>query len=216
MSSASGGKFSINRIQHLLEEEFWDVAGYEPFLHPTPASQVFHFIDTANSQPLHSKVRPLSDEKLAAAKEAFAEREAAGVIRRSNSLWASPLHMMFRIVPIMCDIFTGVPRPVVPANFCRRVFTAEHELSHAGTHATRRLIANRWLWYKINHDVNQWCRECTACQVSKVTRHTVLELWEIPVPTRLFTEVNLDLLGPSLPTQGLTSNSLPRLKGRFT
>ena len=77
-----------------FEEEFHDIAGYEPFQHPPPASRVYHTVDTANTAPIHCKVRPLSEEKLAAAKAAFAEMEAAGVIRRSNSPWSSPLHMV--------------------------------------------------------------------------------------------------------------------------
>ena len=52
-------------------------------------------------------------------------------------------YVMFRKVPIMCDISTGVPRPVVPADLRPRVFMVVNELSHAGTRATRPLIANR-------------------------------------------------------------------------
>ena len=44
--------------------------------------------------------------------------------------------------------------------------------------------------------MTRWCRECTACQVSKVTKHNVPALWEIPVPSRRFTEVNLNIVGP--------------------
>ena len=39
-------------------------------------------------------------------------------------------------------------------------------------------------------------------QTSKITRHTVPELREIPVPSRRFTEVNLDIVGPLPPLQG--------------
>ena len=35
-----------------------------------------------------------------------------------------------------------------------------------------------------------------------VTRHTVPELWEIPVPSRRFTEVNIDIVGPLPPWEG--------------
>ena len=64
------GEYSLNRIHRLLEDEFPDVAGLQPFDHPPPAAQ-----DTANTAPIHCKVRPLSDEKLSAAKIAFAEME---------------------------------------------------------------------------------------------------------------------------------------------
>ena len=54
----------------------------------------------------------------------------------------------------------------------------------------------------MNTDMNQWCKVCTACQVSKVTRHTLPELKEIPIPTCRFTEVNVDLVGTLPPSQG--------------
>ena len=54
--------FSINRIHRLLEEEFCDVKGLEPFNHPLPASRVYHSMVTANTAPIHCQVRPLLDE----------------------------------------------------------------------------------------------------------------------------------------------------------
>ena len=42
---SSKGEFSINRISRLLETEFCDVAGLEPFDHPPPASRVYHSVD---------------------------------------------------------------------------------------------------------------------------------------------------------------------------
>ena len=45
--------------------------------------------------PLSAPVaEQLDTEKLAAAKKEFAALEAAGVVRRSTSPWASPLHMV--------------------------------------------------------------------------------------------------------------------------
>ena len=82
------------RIHRNLKEELHNIAGYEPFQHPPPASRVYHTVDIADTAPIHCKVRPLSDKKLAAAKAAFAKMEAAGVIRRFNSPWSRPLHMV--------------------------------------------------------------------------------------------------------------------------
>ena len=69
-------------------------SGFELFENPPPASRVYHSVDTADAVPLHCKVRPLLGEKLTAAKAAFAEMEAAGVICCSNSPWSSLLHMV--------------------------------------------------------------------------------------------------------------------------
>jgi cleavage and polyadenylation specificity factor subunit 1 len=50
-----------------------------------------HHIDTSGP-PLHARARRLDGEKLAAAKEEFRLLEEDGVVRRSDSPWASPLH----------------------------------------------------------------------------------------------------------------------------
>ena len=55
---------------------------------------VHHLIDTGDSPPVWFKTRPLTGEKLRAAKEEFQFLLNAGIIRRSNSPWASPLHLV--------------------------------------------------------------------------------------------------------------------------
>ena len=45
-------------------------------------------------RPVFVKARCLPPDKLAAAKEAFADMSRAGVVRRSKSAWSSPLHMV--------------------------------------------------------------------------------------------------------------------------
>ena len=80
-----------------------------------------------------------------------------------------------------------------------RVFDLIHNLSHAGTRATRRLLTKRWVWKGMQSDISRWC---IPCQMSKITRHTVHKLREIPMPSRRFTEVNLDTVGPLPLSQG--------------
>ena len=48
----------------------------------------------ANGPPVHARMRRLDPEKLTAAKAEFLKMEQMGIIRRSNSPWASPLHMV--------------------------------------------------------------------------------------------------------------------------
>ena len=55
---------------------------------------IHHHIDTGNSPPIWFKTRPLTGEKLKAAKDEFQFLLNAGIIRRSNSPWASPLHLV--------------------------------------------------------------------------------------------------------------------------
>ena len=54
---------------------------------------VEHYI-TTEGPPLHARARRLKQEKLEIAKAEFAEMERMGIIRRSNSPWASPLHIV--------------------------------------------------------------------------------------------------------------------------
>jgi cleavage and polyadenylation specificity factor subunit 1 len=52
-----------------------------------------HFILT-DGPPVHARARRLDAEKLSVAKEEFNKMEKLGIIRRSNSPWASPLHVV--------------------------------------------------------------------------------------------------------------------------
>ena len=54
---------------------------------------VFHHIETSG-RPVTAKYRRLDANKLAAAKKEFLDLERQGVVRRSSSNWASPLHMV--------------------------------------------------------------------------------------------------------------------------
>jgi cleavage and polyadenylation specificity factor subunit 1 len=60
---------------------------------PSTSHGVEHHLPTAGP-PISSKFRRLDAVKLAAAKEEFAQLERDGIIRRSDSPWSSPLHMV--------------------------------------------------------------------------------------------------------------------------
>jgi len=59
---------------------------------PPVKHHVRHFIETTGNA-VAGTYRRLDTEKLEAAKKEFEELEAQGIVRRSNSHWASPLHM---------------------------------------------------------------------------------------------------------------------------
>ena len=63
------------------------------FVHSPTKHGAEHFI-TTRGPPVHARARCLPPEKLAAAKSEFDRMEAMGIIRRSSSPWASPLHMV--------------------------------------------------------------------------------------------------------------------------
>ena len=56
---------------------------------------------------------------------------------------------------LLCDVTTGVPRPLVPTSWRPTVFSAVHSLALPGIRGTRRLISARYLWSKMATDVAQ-------------------------------------------------------------
>ena len=87
---------TINTVQppaiSALLNEFQEIFG-AGFSDIRPTLGVEHHI-TTRGPPVHARARRLEPAKLAAAKAEFLRMEQAGVIRRSNSPWASPLHMV--------------------------------------------------------------------------------------------------------------------------
>ena len=99
-------------------------------------------------------------------------------------------------VDVWCDASTGVLRPVIARGQRKHVFENVHQLAHAGIRATTRLISSRFVWPHLASEVKEWCRQCTACQRAKVTRHVTSQVEKIPIPERRFSHVHVDILGP--------------------
>ena len=76
----------------LLLAEFPDITTPN-FVQSQAKRGIEHFITTMGP-PVHARARRLPPDKLAAAKAEFDSMEAMGIIRRSSSPWASPLHMV--------------------------------------------------------------------------------------------------------------------------
>jgi hypothetical protein len=72
---------------------------------------------------------------------------------------------------LLCDVPAGRVRPLVPAALRCRVFDQLHGIAHPGVWATRCLIAARFVWPAMAADVAVWCRDCVACNRTKITRH---------------------------------------------
>ena len=78
-------------LQHVLDE-FPSVLNTSKVL-PRPTHRLEHFL-VMEGCPVTAKYRRLDNDRLEAAKKEFAKLEKQGIIRRSGSNWASPLHMV--------------------------------------------------------------------------------------------------------------------------
>ena len=80
-----------NSVPHALEK--FPILTTAPDYHVVQKDGVRHHIETTGG-PIHFKPRPLNPEKYKAAKEEFDKLLRLGIVRRSSSSWASPLHMV--------------------------------------------------------------------------------------------------------------------------
>ncbi len=100
-----------------LLADFPAVVNSSKQLHKKPSGDVEHHIVT-RGPPMACRFRRLDGEKLAAAKKEFLQMEKDGIVRRSNSPWSSPLHMVtwfFHLVMNVKAYLTLAPFTVVSA-----------------------------------------------------------------------------------------------------
>ena len=105
---------------------------------------------------------------------------------------------------LLGDVSTGIFRPVVPLSFRQQVFDAMHGIAHPGMRASRRLILARYVWKRAAADVTAMARACLPCQQGKITKHVHVRPEHIPVPSRRFSHVYVDLVGQLPASEGFT------------
>ena len=140
----------------------------------------------------------------AMAKAQLEDQDLAALRESASSLQINKVPLPASTVTLLCDLSTGVPRPVVPLPFRRAVFNCLHSLSHPGVRATERLITSRYVWPRIKSDVRRWAQSCLQCQRSKVQRHTITPLATFTTPDAHFDMVHIDIVGPLPPSRGFT------------
>lgn len=115
---------------------------------------------------------------------------------------------------LLCDVSTGIPRPIVPTTWRYKVFQAFHNLSHPSIRTTCSLISSKFVWQGLKKQVSTWAKECIPCQTSKVQRHIKAPLSKFELPERRFDHIHVDIVGPLPPSQGCTY--LFTIMDRFT
>ena len=103
---------------------------------------------------------------------------------------------------LLCDISTGVARPIVPETYRRQVFNVIHSLAHPGRKTTQKLISEKFVWHGLKKEVNQWAKECIHCQTSKVQTHVRAPIDNFKVPEKRFSHIHVDIVGPLPPSCG--------------
>ena len=130
----------------------------------------------SSSSTSSASAPPSQDPQSSVSTVDFAELERAQdtcpdvqKMRYSSSLKMEMVHM--EGTSLLCDMSTGVPRPLVPRLWRLAIFSAVHVLAHQGIHATRRLISGRFVWSKMATDMASWCCDCQGCARGKMHRH---------------------------------------------
>ena len=115
---------------------------------------------------------------------------------------------------LLCDVSTGHPRPIIPADWRRRIFDTVHGLAHPSIRAIKALMAAKLIWHGLRRDVGTWAKACIPCQTLKIHRHTKALLETFTPPDRRFNHIHVDIVGPLPQSRGVTH--LLTIVDRFT
>ena len=101
---------------------------------------------------------------------------------------------------LWCDTSSPYPRPFIPEQSRYSIFKSLHDISHPGVKKSLELVKCRYFWPDMNRQVQRFAQECTACQQSKITRHTKSPIQEYNLPSERLQSVHIDIVGPLRPT----------------
>ncbi|KAG7196994.1 hypothetical protein KM043_017530 [Ampulex compressa] len=133
-------------------------------------------------------------EKLA--KSQLVDEELQNLLRSNNTLELKKMQLATSDVRVYCDTSNNIIRPYITQPFRRQVFDMLHGLSHPGIRATRKLIAQRFVWPSLNKDCADWARSCIPCQQAKIGRHVFAPVGTINTPDVRFAHIHIDIVGP--------------------
>jgi cleavage and polyadenylation specificity factor subunit 1 len=145
---------------------------------------------------IESVTAPPSYDTLAASQD---DDELQTLLGSTTALWLEKLPIPGTTVSIYCGTSAGRPRPYLPAPLLLQVFQSVQDLSHPGTKAMAKLVAQRFICPGVRKDCRTWARASQPCQRSKISRHMVTPLGNFTPPAARFLHVHTDLIGP-LPT----------------
>ena len=116
---------------------------------------------------------------------------------------------------LWADVSATPARIIVPTSLQRIVFDSLHRIAHPGLKAGLMLIKRSYWWQGISKNVARWTKSCAACQKAKIHVHTKMPLERLPAPTKRFSHIHIDLVGPlNPPCEG--KNTLLTIIDRWT
>ena len=97
---------------------------------------------------------------------------------------------------LFCEISGPEARPLLPAKLRPLVLAAFHSLDHCGQKALLKRTAAEYYWPGQSTDVAQYTKKCHPCQATKTGKKIKMPEYQINVPDRRFSHLNLDIVGP--------------------
>lgn len=131
--------------------------------------------------------------KIAAAQKTDKELQTLQT-NKTNNLQFKNIKLPNSTCTLVCDISTGKYRPYIPKEFRINIFDHFHSLSHPGIKTTTKLINSKFVWYKMNKDIQSWTKQCVHCQRSKITKNTQAPLKPFSEPNSRFDNIHIDLI----------------------
>ena len=126
------------------------------------------------------------------------------VSEMSSSPSLSVVSVPLRDGVLLCDSSAGSLQPLVPLQLRRHFFNLLHDVYHPGVCASWRLISSKFDWPGLSCDMGSWARSCLRCQWSKVSTHFHSSGPAILVPTRRFSHIHINIVGPLPSSQGFS------------
>ena len=154
-----------------------------------------------------SRVDAIAMPTIVDTEELAREQASDEELQRELQSQSSTLKLQRFLLPetnatLYCDCSTTEIRPFVPASLRRRIFDMVHRMSHPSGRATRRQIAQKFVWTGMNKDITTWAKACLNCQRAKIARHNHFVPEKLRVPDARFEHVHLDIIGPLPTAQG--------------
>lgn len=142
-----------------------------------------------------SSCEPINFEELA--KDQKIDEELNDFLKNNTStLQLKLINLPNATKTIVCDVSTKHVRPFITKNFRQQVFNSVHNMAHPSKKSTIKLISERFVWPNMKKDIAEMVQTCISCQKSKIAQHNRAALQSFSTPSKRFSWIHIDLVGP--------------------